>query len=190
MAYSLDTQIHQQLPGYHTPAEIAEAVGRIAGRAISVYTILHGISGRRDSVVLFAYKSQGRYWIPEGLAAQFIYTGHGYPEALPLPHRRELPGYYTPQEMAEHLQVTSLTILHAVRGRPDRGKTPILKAFLAQNRYWIPEQEAEAFIRARTQAQSATTSKIHPIRADLDLAYSSSPRDPEELGIDGSNRIR
>ena len=142
-------QVQQQLPGYYTPAEVAEAVNRVSGHPISVYTILHGISGRRDSIVLFAYKSQGRYWIPTDLAHQFINTGYGYPDPMPRPHVRELPGYFTPAEIAKRLGVTSLTVLHAVRGRPDRSKPPILSAHLAQNRYWIPDQAAEEFIRSR-----------------------------------------
>ncbi len=149
MVNLLGRQVQQQLPGYYTPAEVAETVNRVAGRPISVYTILHGISGRRDSIVLFAYKSQGRYWIPTDLAHHFINTGYGYPNEAPKPHLRELPGYYTPAEIAKELGVTSLTVLHAVRGRPDRGKPSILNAYLAQNRYWIPDQAAEEFIRSR-----------------------------------------
>lgn len=149
MVNPLSKQVQQQLPGYYTPAEIAEVVSQVSGHPVSVHTILHGISGRRDSLILFAYKSQGRYWIPTDIAHQFIATGFGYPDPVPELGERELPGYYTPGEIAKQLNVTSLTVLHAVRGRPDRKKPPFLDAYLAQNRYWIPEQKAEQFIRSR-----------------------------------------
>lgn len=141
--------VHRQLPGYFTPAEIADAISRFSGQSISVYTILHGISGRRSGIALFAYKSQGRYWIPNNSAYQFIRTGLADRNLVPEILGQELPGYYTPGEIARELEVTSLTILHAIRGRPDRGKPPTLNSYLAQNRYWIPEQDARDFISRR-----------------------------------------
>ena len=130
------------LPDYMTPGEIAAMTG------ISESKILKDIKGNQTPPTLFAWKSQGWYWIPELLAKRYMATGIGLPRHLPdNPNGRSLPGYYTPKELSQRLGITHVAVLQKIRGRPERNKPASLFAYPANGRFWVPEAAAESIIQ-------------------------------------------
>ncbi len=137
------------LPDYWSPLEIASALGEE-----TTFNVLNAITGRgrNRTIELFAWRAQGRYWTPNRLAEQFINSGVAVPEPIPkAPDDHELPGYYSPVELAKLTQLSHVRILQECRGRPERQKPPTLFAYQVQGRYWIPENRALEFIRHKTQ---------------------------------------
>lgn len=134
------------LPGYSSPGEIVLATG------FSESKIIKEIKGTQIPQRLFAWKSQGRYWIPDLYAKQYIATGYGLPDPLPTPLRGQgLPGYYTPKELAHRLGISVIAVLQKVRGRPERNKPASLLAYEHNRMFWIPETAAEPIIQEYSQ---------------------------------------
>lgn len=130
------------LPDYSTPGEIAAVLG------VSESKVLKDIKGTQRPHSLFAWKSQGWYWIPDPLAKRYITTGTGLPVQPPDPCQgRSLPGYYTPKELAQQLGISHVAVLQKVRGRPERKKPPSLFAHEVNGRFWVPEATAAQIIQ-------------------------------------------
>lgn len=60
--------------------------------------------------------------------------------------QQQLPGYYTPQEIAEEIDSSAQFVINEITGRRGERKST-LKAYKV-NRYWfIPEKDAIAFVQ-------------------------------------------
>ena len=72
------------------------------------------------------------------------------------PRERLLPGYWTPQEIAEELGKSTKWVVYFIKGR--YGRPPELNAYQVYRLYFVPDADAEAFLRRHGSDESSSIS--------------------------------